>query len=69
MRSNHERLRLKRIELKCFRFEELFAIIWQDVCDNVDANVCSPVNNAFGDALSNDSNSDDGWLDRYDSES
>ena len=39
----------------------------QDVRDNVAANLCAPINNALGVALSNDSDSDDGWLDRYDS--
>ena len=68
LRSNHERLRLKRIELKRIRFEELLARIRQDVRDDVSANVCSPVNNALGDALSNDSDSDEGWLGRYDFE-
>ena len=65
-RSNHERLRLKRIELKRIRFKELLARICQDVSDDVAANVRAPVNNALCDALSNDSDSDDGWLDRYD---
>ena len=68
LRSNHERLRLKRIELKHIRVEEYLARIRQDVSDEVDANVRAPVNNALGDALSNDSDSDDGWLDRYDSD-
>ena len=68
LRSNHERLRLKRIELKRIRVKEYLDIICQDVSDEVAANVCAPVNNALGDALSNDSDSDDGWLDRYDSE-
>ena len=66
LRSNHERLRLKRIELKCICVEQYLSIIRQDVSDEVDANVRAPVNNALGDALSNDSNSDDGWIDRYD---
>ena len=65
LRSNHERLRLKRIELKRIRLKEYPARIRQDVRDKVGANACVPVNNALGDALSNDSNSDDGWLDRY----
>ena len=68
LQSNYERLRLKRIELKRIRFEDLLARIHQDVRDDVAANVCSPVNNALGDALSNDSDSDDGWLDIYDSD-
>ena len=67
LRSNHERLRLKRIELKRIRVEEYLARICQDISDEVAANVCAPVNNALGDALSNYSDSDDGWLDRYDS--
>ena len=65
LRSNHERLRLKRIELKHIRLEEYLARIHQDVRDKVAANARFPVNNALGDALSNDSDSDDGWLDRY----
>ena len=67
LRSNHERLILKRIELKRIRFKELLARICQDGRDNVADNVCYPVNNALGDALSNDYKSDDGWLDIYDS--
>ena len=59
MRSNHERLRLKRIELKRICVEEYLARIGQDVSDEVAANVRAPVNNALGDALSNDSDSDD----------
>ena len=65
LRSNHKRLRLKRIELKRIRFEEFLARIRQDVRDDVAANVRTPVNNALGYALSNYSDSDDGWLDRY----
>ena len=68
LQSNHERLRLKRIELKRIRFKEYLARICQDVSDGVSANVCAPVSNDLGDALSNDSNSDDGWLDRYESD-
>ena len=68
LRSNHERLRLKRIELKRIRVEEYLARIRQDVSDEVAANVRVPVNNALGDALSNDSDSDDGWIDTYDSD-
>ena len=37
------------------------------VRDNVASNVRAPVNNDLGDALSNDSDSDDGWIDTYDS--
>ena len=47
LRSNHERLRLKRIELKRIRVEEYLARNRQDVRDEVAANVCSPVNNAL----------------------
>ena len=68
MRSNHERLRLKQIELKRICFEELLDRIRQDVRDNVAANICAPVINVSGDALSNDSDSHDSWLDRYDSD-
>ena len=53
--SNHEHIRMKRIELKHIRFKELLAIIRQDVRDDVADNVCDPINNALGDALSNDS--------------
>ena len=60
MWSNHLRLILKWIELKRIRFEEFLARIRQNVRDDVAANVRAPVNNALGDALSNDSNSDDG---------
>ena len=59
MRSNHKRIRLKRVELKPIRFEELLARIRQDVHDDVSA---SPFNHA----LSNDSDSDDGGIDTYD---
>ena len=58
LRSNHEHLRLKRIELKRICFKELLAIIRQDVRDNVADNVCYPFNNALGDVLSNDYDSD-----------
>ena len=68
LRSKHERLRLKQIELKLIRFEELLARIRQDVRDDVAANIRALVNNALGDALYNDSDSDDGWLNRYDSD-
>ena len=67
LRSNHERLRLKRIELKRIRFEQLLDRIRQDVCDDVVDNVCSPANHGLGDALSNDSGLDDRWLKTYDS--
>ena len=67
LRSNYERLRQKQIELKRIRFEELLARILQDVRDDVVDNVFSPANHALGDALSNDSDSDDRWLDTYDS--
>ena len=68
LRSNHERLRLKRIELKRIRVEEYLAIICQDVRDEVAANLCVPANDALVDSLSNDSYSNDGWLDRSDSD-
>ena len=68
LRSNHERPRLKQIELKSIRFEEFLVRICQDVRCNVAANVSATVNNALGDALSNDSDSYDGWLNRYDSD-
>ena len=68
LRSNRERLRLKRIELKRIRFEAYLARIRQDVRDDVAAYIHAPVNNALGDAFSDDSDSDDGWLERYDSD-
>ena len=55
------------IYIFAFRFKELLARICQDIRDNVAANDCSPDNSALGDALSNDSDPDDGWLDRYNS--
>ena len=58
---------MKRIELKHIRVEEYLAIVRQDVSDKVAANVRAPINNALGDALPNDSDSDESWLDRYDS--
>ena len=66
LKSNHERLRLKCIELKRIPVEEYLAIISQDIRNEVAANFRAPVNNALGDALSDDPDSDDGWLDRYD---
>ena len=59
LRSNHKRLRLKRIELKRIRVEEYLDRIRQDVCDDVADNLRVPINNALGDALPNDSDSDD----------
>ena len=58
LHSNHKRLRLKRIELKRIRVEEYLARICQDVNDEVATNVRAPVNNAFGDDLSSDYDSD-----------
>ena len=68
LRSNHKRLRLKRIELKRIHVEEYLARTCQDINDEVAANVCVPVNKNLVDALSNDSDSHDGWLDRDDSD-
>ena len=68
LRSNHERLKLKRIELKCIRVKEYIARICQDISEKVAANVRFPDNNSLVDALFNDSDSDNGWLDRYDSD-
>ena len=68
LRSNPERLRMQRIELKRIRPEEYLARIIQDVRDDVDANLRVSVNNALGDALSNDFDLDDGWLDRNNSD-
>ena len=60
LRSNHERLRLKHVELRRIRVDELIDIIRQEIRDEVCAD--------WGDDLSNDSDSDDGWLNRYDSD-
>ena len=68
LRSNHEHLILKRIELKRICAEEYLARILQDVNDEVAANVRAPVNNSLVDAMSNDSDSDDSGLNRYDSD-
>ena len=68
LRSNHDRLRLKRIELKRICVGDYLARICQDIRDDVAANLRVPVNNALVDALFNDSDSDDGCLDRYDSD-
>ena len=59
---------MKRIESRRIRVEELLARICQDICDKVRANVRFPVRNELGDALSDDSDSDDGWLERSDSD-
>ena len=67
LRSNHERLSLKRIDLKHIRFEELLARIKGDVHEDVLHNACYPANHALGDALSIDSESNEGWIDIYDS--
>ena len=68
LRSNNERLRLKRIESRRIRVEELLDRIRQDIRDKVRANICVPVRNELGDALSGYSNSGDGWLERSDSD-
>ena len=68
LQSNHERIRLKRIELKRIRVEEYLARIRQDISDKVATNVCAPVNIALVDALSDDSDSDNAWLLRYDTD-
>ena len=68
MRSNHERLRLKCIESRGIRVEELLAIIFNKFVTRFVPNVRFPVNTALGDALSDDSDSDDGWLKRSNSE-
>ena len=66
LQSNQERLRLKRIELKRIRFEELLARIRGDVLDDVLKNLCSPANHDLGDASSNYYDFNDGWLETYD---
>ena len=57
LRSNHERLRLKRVESRQIRLEELLARIRQDICDKVRAE--------WGAAPSDDSY--DGYLEGSDS--
>ena len=66
--SNHERLRLKQIEMKRICVEEYLARIRQDVRDKVAAYARSSVNNVLGDALSNYSDSNGGWPNRFDSD-
>ena len=68
LQSNYERLKLKRIELKHSCDKEHLARIRQEIRDKVASNVCASVNHALGDALSNNSDYDEGWLDRYDSD-
>ena len=65
LQTNHKRIGQNRIELKHIRFKELLARIQDDVCDNVLNNACSPANRALGDALSNEYDSNDGWIDTY----
>ena len=68
LRSSHKRLRLKHIESRRIRVEEMLARIRQDIRDEVPTNVRVLVLNEFGSALSNDSDSDDGWLERSNSD-
>ena len=68
LRSNHEHLRLKRIESRKIRVGVLLARVCQDMRDEVAANVCAPNNNSLGDDLSNDSDYNEGWLVQYDSD-
>ena len=58
MQSNHERLRLKRVEWRQTRHEELLAIIRQDIRDEV--------HDEWGAALSDGYN--DVWLKGSDSD-
>ena len=67
LRCNHERLRLKWVERKRIGPENHLARIRQDICDDVLNNACSPANHALGDTSSNDSDSNGGWLDTYNS--
>ena len=60
LRSNHERLRQKRVESRQIRVEGLLARIRQDIRDKVRAE--------WGATLSDYSDSDDGWLNRSDSD-
>ena len=68
LRCTHERLRLKWVERKLIRLENHLARIRQDICDDVLNNACSPANHTLGDASPNDSDSNGGWLDTYDSD-
>ena len=68
LRSNHKRLRLKRIESRRIRVEELLARICQDIRDKVRSNVLVSVCNELGAALSDYSDSNDGWIKRSDSD-
>ena len=67
MRSNHEHLRLKRFEPRRIRVEELLARIRQDILDEVRSNVCDEVRVDLASDLYNDFDSDDGWLERSNS--
>ena len=68
LQSNQIRLRLKRVELKRIRCEESLARIRKYFLDDVLNNACSPDNHAWGDASSNDSDSNEGWLNTYNSD-
>ena len=68
LQSNHKLLKLKRIELRRIFVEELLARILQGICDEICANVRVPVFNELGAALSDDSDSDDVWLEISDSD-
>ena len=68
LRSNHECLRLKRVESRRISVEYLLARIRQAVCDEVHDNVPVAVRNYLGAALSDDFDYDDSWLERSDSD-
>ena len=68
LQCNHEHLRLKWVERKCIRLENHLARIRQDILDDVLNNAFPPANHALGDASSNDSDSNGGWLETYDSD-
>ena len=71
--SIKKRLRLKRVESRRIRVEELLASIRQYIRDDVCANwgsadIRNEVYSYLGAALSDDSDSDDVWLKRSDSD-
>ena len=55
------------VDRKRIGLENHIATIRQDIHDNVLNNACSPANHALVDASSNDSDSNCGLLDTYDS--
>ena len=62
LRSNHERIRMKRFESSRIRVEELIARTRQDICGEV----CGDWD--ASDAFSDDLDSGDGWFEISDSD-